>query len=161
MTGLELRPLSLGEILDRTFTLYRRYFLLFLGISAIPQLLVLAFQLVQDEFPQTGALNLVMLAVLMIISLLPLRSGRNHSGGIGALFGAPHVDGEFSAPRLERSRISLRSGDAERTGDRRRLDFAGHPRHLCSLPLAGLRPGCADRTTRAARIALAQLRSHP
>jgi hypothetical protein len=70
MTGLELRPLSLGEILDRTFTLYRRYFLLFLGISAIPQLLVLAFQLVQDEFPQTGALNLVMLAVLMIISLL-------------------------------------------------------------------------------------------
>ena len=70
MTGLELRPLSLGEILDRTFTLYRRYFLLFLGISAIPQLLVLAFQLVQDEFPQTGALNLVMLVLLMIISLL-------------------------------------------------------------------------------------------
>lgn len=47
MTGLDLRPLSLGEILDRTFTLYRRYFLLFVGISAIPQMLVLAFRLAE------------------------------------------------------------------------------------------------------------------
>jgi len=47
MTGLELRPLSLGEILDRTFTLYRRHFLLFMGISGIPLLLVLALRMVQ------------------------------------------------------------------------------------------------------------------
>jgi hypothetical protein len=46
MTGLELRPLTLGEILDRTFTLYRRHFLLFIGIAAIPQLLVLAVNLI-------------------------------------------------------------------------------------------------------------------
>src|SRR5579871_6017031 len=45
MTGLELRPLSLGEILDRTFFLYRRHFLLFIGISGIPELIVLAFTL--------------------------------------------------------------------------------------------------------------------
>jgi hypothetical protein len=47
MSTLDLRPLSVGELLDRTFSLYRRNFLLFIGISAIPQLLVLALQLVQ------------------------------------------------------------------------------------------------------------------
>ena len=36
MTALDLRPLSLGELLDRTFFLYRRHFLLFTGIAAIP-----------------------------------------------------------------------------------------------------------------------------
>ncbi len=47
MSTLDLRPLSIGELLDRTFSLYRRNFLLFIGISAIPQLLVLALQLAQ------------------------------------------------------------------------------------------------------------------
>src|SRR5580704_5381935 len=47
MANLDLRPLSLGEILDRTFSIYRRNFLLFVGITAIPQLLVLALQLGQ------------------------------------------------------------------------------------------------------------------
>lgn len=32
----ELRPLSLGELLDRTFTLYRNNFWLFVGIMAVP-----------------------------------------------------------------------------------------------------------------------------
>jgi hypothetical protein len=50
MPAVDLRPLSLGEILDRTFTLYRRHFLLFLGISAIPQLLILAMNLAQTLF---------------------------------------------------------------------------------------------------------------
>jgi hypothetical protein len=36
MTTLDLRPLSLGELLDRTFFLYRRNFFLFTGIAAIP-----------------------------------------------------------------------------------------------------------------------------
>jgi hypothetical protein len=45
MADLDLRPLSLGEILDRTFSLYRRNFLLFAGITAIPQLLILALRL--------------------------------------------------------------------------------------------------------------------
>lgn len=47
MQQLNLRPLSLGEILDRTFSLYRRHFLLFLGIAAIPNLLTLGLNLVQ------------------------------------------------------------------------------------------------------------------
>jgi hypothetical protein len=41
-----LRPLSTGELLDRTFSLYRSHFGLFLGIFALPYLVVLAFQLV-------------------------------------------------------------------------------------------------------------------
>jgi hypothetical protein len=41
-----LRPLSIGELLDRTFYFYRRNFLLFVGISALPGLLGLAYQLV-------------------------------------------------------------------------------------------------------------------
>jgi len=69
MTGLELRPLSLGEILDRTFTLYRRYFLLFLGISGIPQLLVLGFSLAQGAVAKSVVLNLVMLLLLLIVTV--------------------------------------------------------------------------------------------
>jgi hypothetical protein len=41
----DLRPLSLGELLDRTFFLYRQHFLLFVGIVALPHLVLLAFQL--------------------------------------------------------------------------------------------------------------------
>jgi len=40
-----LRPLSTSELLDRTFHLYRNNFLVFVGITAIPQLAVLALQL--------------------------------------------------------------------------------------------------------------------
>jgi hypothetical protein len=47
MTTYDLRPLSLGEILDRTFSLYRNHFALFAGITAIPYLLFLAFGLAQ------------------------------------------------------------------------------------------------------------------
>ena len=54
MAEWELRPLSLGEILDRTFTLYRKNFLLFLGISGIPHLLTLGMnisRLLMTKFP--------------------------------------------------------------------------------------------------------------
>jgi hypothetical protein len=42
-TTVELRPMSLGEVLDQTFTLYRENFLLFAGITALPYLLLLGF----------------------------------------------------------------------------------------------------------------------
>lgn len=44
MTTL-LRPLSTSELLDRTFHLYRNNFLIFVGISAIPQLSMLPLTL--------------------------------------------------------------------------------------------------------------------
>jgi hypothetical protein len=40
-----LRPQSLGQILDETFNIYRKHFVLFLTISAIPNLIVLVLQL--------------------------------------------------------------------------------------------------------------------
>ena len=52
MNRLDLRPLSLGEVLDRTFSLYRRHFLLFTGIAAIPHLLTLALGLLQVLYLQ-------------------------------------------------------------------------------------------------------------
>src|SRR5579862_3275315 len=64
MTALDLRPLSLGELLDRTFFLYRRNFLLFTGIAAIPYSLLLAVSLGSvlfdskiafPQFPPTAA----------------------------------------------------------------------------------------------------------
>ena len=42
MATLDLRPLSLGELLDRAFFLYRRNFLLFVGLAAIPYLVFIA-----------------------------------------------------------------------------------------------------------------------
>jgi len=80
MTAFDLRPLSLGEILDRTFTLYRRNFLLFAGISAIPQTLVLAFNVITlllgtkvaaGAFPGVGiVLGMVIGAIVIIVSVL-------------------------------------------------------------------------------------------
>ena len=40
-----LRPLSTSELLDRTFHLYRNNFVVFFAIAAIPQLVILALQL--------------------------------------------------------------------------------------------------------------------
>jgi len=51
---LDLRPLSLGEILDRTFSLYRRYFVLFIGIAALPQIVVFAFAVLQVTLQQNS-----------------------------------------------------------------------------------------------------------
>jgi hypothetical protein len=48
-----LRPLSSGELMDRTFSLYRSHFGLFVGIFALPHLVVLAFQCVGVAL-QTG-----------------------------------------------------------------------------------------------------------
>ena len=64
MKSLDLRPLSVGEILDRTFTLYRTHFLLFLGISAIPHIFLLIPNITQTFFlypvkPSNGPANLV------------------------------------------------------------------------------------------------------
>jgi hypothetical protein len=51
MAALDLRPLSLGELLDRTFFLYRRHFLLFLGIAAIPYSLFFVINLATALIP--------------------------------------------------------------------------------------------------------------
>jgi hypothetical protein len=41
MATAELRPMTLGEVLDRTFSLYKQNFWLFVGIAAMPNLVAL------------------------------------------------------------------------------------------------------------------------
>jgi hypothetical protein len=45
MTDADLRPMSLGEVLDRTFNLYKNHFWLFAGITALPFSLLLIAQI--------------------------------------------------------------------------------------------------------------------
>jgi hypothetical protein len=51
----DLRPLTLGELLDRAFSLYRRHFWLFVGIMAVPSLLALAVGVVFALFSSPGS----------------------------------------------------------------------------------------------------------
>lgn len=84
MPDLDLRPLSLGEILDRTFTLYRRNFVLFIGIAAIPHLLILALNLAQVLFtPLRGMVPTRPPAA----EQLQVNSGLIAFGIIGVIFG--------------------------------------------------------------------------
>jgi hypothetical protein len=46
--AIDLRPLSLGELLDRAFSLYRRHFWLFVGIMALPSAIGLALNLLVE-----------------------------------------------------------------------------------------------------------------
>src|SRR4051794_32508351 len=41
-----LRPLSTGQLLDRTFQTYRENFVLFVGISAVPHICLLTIELI-------------------------------------------------------------------------------------------------------------------
>jgi hypothetical protein len=43
--NLDLRPLSIGELFDRAFTLYRRNLWLFVGVTAVPSVLALIMTL--------------------------------------------------------------------------------------------------------------------
>lgn len=78
-----LRPLSTGELLDKTFTLYRRNFLLFFGIAALPRAAVMLLLLLATglfttagkgqsvSFAATTAiLGLVTLIVYLIANLV-------------------------------------------------------------------------------------------
>jgi Membrane domain of glycerophosphoryl diester phosphodiesterase len=69
-----LRPMSLGELLDRSFFLYRKHFTLFVGIIAVPHLAVLAFQLMGVALhPGTvavfGAVSIVWSLVSIVVYL--------------------------------------------------------------------------------------------
>jgi hypothetical protein len=50
----DLRPLSFGELLDRTFTCYRRHFWVFVGIMAIPQVFLVGMQLLVEGLGRYG-----------------------------------------------------------------------------------------------------------
>jgi len=73
----DLRPLSLGEILDRTAQLYRSNFVLFVGIAVFPRAVLLVFQLLRilithafvgNSLP-TNAITIVATCVSVLLSL--------------------------------------------------------------------------------------------
>jgi hypothetical protein len=66
-----LRPLSLGEILDRTAELYRSNFLLFAGISSVYGGILLVLSLIQIGVQQ-GALAMHMKNGLIVVSVIGL-----------------------------------------------------------------------------------------
>ena len=55
--ALDLRPLTLGELFDRAFALYRRHFWLFVGITAIPGVFALIVALAQQAMQTVTATN--------------------------------------------------------------------------------------------------------
>src|ERR1700690_990112 len=66
-----LRPMSLGEFLDRSFYLYRKHFLLFVGIIALPHLVFLAFQLIGVAIhPQSTAAFTAMGGVWLLATMV-------------------------------------------------------------------------------------------
>ena len=60
-----LRALSLGELLDRAFTLYRRHFVVFVAIVAVPNLAVLGLQLLNLATLGDGGSLLMQLGFLV------------------------------------------------------------------------------------------------
>lgn len=67
-----LRPLSTSELLDRTFHLYKNNFVVFFSIVAIPQLLVLATQLLYAKFALSSHPSTPSLLASLPISWLSL-----------------------------------------------------------------------------------------
>lgn len=57
MGRIDLRPMTLGEVLDRTFKLYKENFWLFAGIVALPYLIVVIFSVVYSSVLLTPALT--------------------------------------------------------------------------------------------------------
>ncbi len=86
---VELKPMSLSELLDRTFTLYRSNFWLFCGIMALPQVVIAAISVVvyinpatrtvptfqtnpQDPFAAFAALGPILFAAFLLVVLTSL-----------------------------------------------------------------------------------------
>lgn len=56
--GADLRPMSLGELLDRTFTFYKQNFWLFISVSAIPLSVMLLVSLASNTLRTQQAMAL-------------------------------------------------------------------------------------------------------
>jgi hypothetical protein len=85
--AVDLRPLSLGELLDRTFRLYRNHFALFIGIMAVPAAFWLPFHVLLLSFqgsmmnkvatapgrppimPPPGAIGSLMAGMFVVVGL--------------------------------------------------------------------------------------------
>jgi hypothetical protein len=66
----ELRPMNTSEMLDRTFFLYRKHFLLFIGIAVLPNLVLLLFRLVLIGIQPSTVAPTMMRLLVLILTLL-------------------------------------------------------------------------------------------
>ena len=60
--NLDLRPLTVGEVFDRAFTLYKRNLWLFVGITAIPAVFALALTIIMQVMQRMMMTNVANLA---------------------------------------------------------------------------------------------------
>lgn len=67
-----LRPLSLGELLDRTFQIYRQHFVVFVGIAALPALIPACINLlsIQTRAQLSVSTTMVFLAIMLIVGMV-------------------------------------------------------------------------------------------
>jgi len=63
----QLRPLALGEILDRTFQFYRKEFILFVGIAAIPNGIALVLRLLFASLKHAGSAGFALAAIFGLL----------------------------------------------------------------------------------------------
>jgi hypothetical protein len=91
-----LRPLGLGELLDRSFFLYRKHFALFVGIAALPYLLLLVFQLtgVVLGTQRAGVFSALYWAWLLAIMVIQLGVTAASQGATVIAVSNVHLDRE-------------------------------------------------------------------
>ena len=78
-----LRPMSVGELLDRTFFLYRRHFVLFVALVGLPHLPLLAVQLVgvviragdASLFGSAASVALIGVTMVLYLAVLAVSQG--------------------------------------------------------------------------------------
>jgi hypothetical protein len=87
----DLRPLSLGELLDRCFFLYRKNFVLFAGIMALPYLVLLAFQLVGVSLRTFGSAAGLAAGVLWALATLVVTLGVTAASQGATVIAVSHV----------------------------------------------------------------------
>jgi hypothetical protein len=98
MAEVDLRPMSLGEVLDRTFSLYKRNFWLFAGIVSLPYLLLLVINVVVAQMggrnaaaaPEGGMPSVSLLAGMaaggfVVLFFYALLTGAAHAATIFAV----------------------------------------------------------------------------
>ena len=116
MSETDLRPMTLGEVLDRTFKLYKSNFLLFAGIAALPYLMILLVEVV------TAAIQGGSKASQGAPSISPtLLAGALAGGSIVAILyllmtGAAHAATVFAVSDLYLARPASVRGSFSRVG---------------------------------------------
>jgi hypothetical protein len=98
MAEVDLRPMSLGEVLDRTFSLYKRNFWLFAGIVSLPYLLLLVINVVVAQMgagdgataqkgglPSVGLIAGMAAGGFVVLSFYALLTGAAHAATIFAV----------------------------------------------------------------------------